>query len=59
MAGIDYCSCNECGTRLFYDGEMEVRTYMSLTETTKFLICSKCWNKLLKKVEKLEKYKKR
>lgn len=59
MAGIDYCSCNECGVRLFYDGESEARNYMSTTESAKYIICDRCHRKLLKRVGKLEADKKR
>lgn len=59
MAGIDYCSCYECGTRLFYGGEGEARHYMASCETTDFVICSKCHNKLKKKIANLEKQLKR
>lgn len=59
MAGIDYCSCNECGVRLFYDGDGEVRRYMAERGTAKYIICDKCHKKLLKRVDKLEADKKR
>ena len=59
MAGIDYCSCEECGTRLFYDGERFARGYMEEAGSATYLICSHCHKKLLKKIEKLEKQGKR
>lgn len=59
MAGIGYCSCRECGTRLFYDGERFARGDMEEAGSTEYLICSRCHMKLLKKIEKMEKQSKR
>ena len=59
MAGIDYVSCEECGKRLFYDGEGCVRHYMINAKTTKSLTCDHCVKKLKQKIEKLKKYDRR
>ena len=59
MAGIDYASCNECGKRLFYDGEREARDYMISAQTTKFIVCDHCVSKLKKKIETLKKHDRR
>jgi DNA-directed RNA polymerase subunit RPC12/RpoP len=55
MAGLDYIDCNECGKRLIYDGEGEVRQRLE-GET---LACSHCVKKLKKKIAKLEKHDRR
>ena len=36
MSGLDYCSCQICGRRLFYDGDMAARGYMASCETADF-----------------------
>lgn len=59
MAGADYVSCNECGKRLFYDGELTVRSYMYAVETTKGITCSQCVENLKKKIETLQKHDRR
>jgi len=56
MAGMDYVSCNECGKRLFYDGNGVIREYMYSAKTTKSLTCDHCISKLKKKIEKLKKH---
>jgi len=58
MAGLDYCSCNECGKRLFYDGEQAARTYMQLVGVP-YVVCSKCYEKKEKRITSLLKYSKR
>lgn len=59
MAGIDYCNCEICGERLFYDGDWNGRDYMENSESVKYIVCSKCYEKLLKRIEKLKKSLKR
>ena len=58
MAGIDYISCDECGRRLIYDGDLVVRERMYHLDT-KILICGHCVSKLKKKIEKLKKHDRR
>ena len=55
MAGIDYASCEECGKRLFYDGDWAIREYMR--DNTKTITCDHCVAKLKKKIAKLEKHR--
>ena len=52
MAGCDYLSCEECGERLFYIG-------CRYDEEFSVIYCAKCYGKLVKKIERLEKAKKR
>lgn len=59
MAGIDYVSCRECGKRLFYDGEGQVREYLHNSESTVGLTCDHCVDKLKKKIEELKKHDRR
>lgn len=59
MAGLDYAACEECGQRLFYDGEWIARTYMHNTTTVKHLTCDHCVKKLKKKIEVLKKHDRR
>jgi hypothetical protein len=59
MAGVDYCSCHNCGVRLFYDGEYVAREYMEQTGSAKYIVCDKCYEKLEKKITKLEASRKR
>ena len=59
MAGIDYVSCNECGKRLFYDGDGAARYYMQEAKTTKGVVCDHCVNKLKKKIETIKKHDRR
>lgn len=59
MAGLDYVSCNECGKRLFYDGEFEARGYMESAQTTKSVTCDHCVLKLKKKIDTLKKHDRR
>lgn len=59
MAGFDYVHCNECGKRLFYDGEWEARNYMINYETTKSVTCDKCVSRLKKKIDSLKKHDRR
>ena len=54
MAGIDYLSCNECGKRLIYDGEFEVRNRLESE-----INCQHCVDKLKKKIEELKKHDRR
>jgi len=58
MAGLDYGSCQECGKRLFYDGEWIIRDYMIEIKIGP-LTCSHCVSKLQKKIEKLKKHDRR
>ncbi len=57
MAGFDYVSCNICGKRLFYDGDMRARNEME--HTTSHIVCAECVNKLQKKIEVLKKHDRR
>lgn len=59
MAGIDYVSCDECGKRLFYDGDMHVRSYIGEAKTTRGVVCDHCVGKLKKKIETLKKHDRR
>ncbi len=59
MAGGDYVCCNDCGKRLFYDGEMAVRDYMSEAKTCLSVTCDHCVSKLKKKIEVLKKHDRR
>jgi len=56
MAGCDYLKC-ECGERLIYDGDGRLRD--SLAENKQTLTCSKCVNKMLKKIKTLKKNNRR
>lgn len=58
MAGMDYISCEKCGVRLVYDGEFSVRENLEYLEI-KYLVCSKCVEKLEKKLKTLEKHDRR
>ena len=57
MAGIDYCSCPLCGKRMFYDGELTVRSELERNNT--YLVCGHCVEKLQKKIEVLKKHDRR
>lgn len=59
MAGNDYISCNECGKRLFYDGDRRARSYMGTVEPAEHVACAKCVKKMKKKIEKLKKHDRR
>lgn len=59
MAGLDYVSCEECGKRLFYDGDRRARDYMIGENLPPSVTCSKCVSKLKKKIERLKKFDKR
>jgi len=55
MAGRDYLGCKECGRRLVYDGRDTIRDALDWEP----IYCSKCWQKLLKKIETLRKHDRR
>ena len=59
MAGCDYISCAECGKRLIYDGDENIRNYLSEAKTTQGLTCDKCVEKLKKKIEELKRHDRR
>ena len=54
MAGMDYLTCSECGKRLIYDGEWDIRN-----ELPEGVTCDNCVAKLKKKIEKLKKHDRR
>lgn len=58
MAGADYICCEECGKRIFYDGDYQMRDILHASDTNG-IICAACVKKLKKKIEKLKKYDKR
>lgn len=55
MAGADYIHCNECGKRLIYDGNGELRCHLGFESLT----CRKCVDKMKKKINKLKKHDRR
>ena len=48
MAGADYLHCEECWERLVYIGNDQESDFTKV-------YCAKCYNKLLKRIKKLEK----
>lgn len=58
MAGADYVSCNECGKRMFYDGDFYARDNFNVYDV-EFVVCDHCVNKLKKKIKTLEKHDRR
>ncbi len=57
MAGIDYLKCEECGKRLFYDGNNTLRDILEYHSDT--IVCGDCVERLKKKIEKLKKHDRR
>jgi len=55
---MDYVSCQECGKRLFYDGDWQVRQFMKDAKINN-IVCDHCVLKLKKKIEKLKKHDRR
>lgn len=49
MAGADYLRCEECGTRLCYDGDKTIREKLGWRQ----IFCEKCWIKMKHKILKL------
>ena len=42
MAGADYLCCEECGSRLCYDGDKAIRKKLEW----KPVFCEKCWKNM-------------
>ena len=55
MAGSDYLKCERCGERLCYDDEAEIRDRLDWEP----IFCEKCFLKLEKKIEVLQKHDRR
>ena len=55
MAGADYLRCEECGTRLCYDGDKTIREKLGWRQ----IFCEKCFIKMKKKISLLEKHDRR
>jgi hypothetical protein len=54
---MDYLSCSECGKRMAYDGEGNIREQLAIYETD--VVCTKCVKRLKKTIEKLKKHDRR
>ena len=55
MSGSDYLKCERCGERLCYDGDNDIRYRLEYQP----IFCEKCFVKLEKKIEVLQKHDRR
>jgi len=55
MAGFDYLKCGECGKRLIYDGDWEIRNALEGQPIT----CYYCVRRMKKKIAVLKKHDRR
>ena len=58
MSGFDYIHCEECCTRLLYDGDEHLRQSLE-EEGHAGIVCPHCVKKLKKKIEVLKKHDRR